>query len=59
VMPNVTPQLDDEIDTIEGTKSDSSDLTAAGRGLLDAAATQIGMTKTVVNSHWPPIPDED
>jgi hypothetical protein len=59
VMPNVTPQLDDEIDTIEGTKSDSSDLTAAGRGLLDAAATQIGKTKTVVNSHWPPIPDED
>lgn len=59
VMPNVTPQLDDEIDAIEGTKSDDGDLTARGRGLLDAAGAQIGKTKTVVNAHWPPIPDED
>jgi len=59
VMPNVAPQLDDEIDAIESTKSDSPDLTAAGRGLLATAATQIGKTKSVVNSHWPPIPDED
>jgi len=59
VMPNVTPQLDDELDTIEGTKSDATDLTAGGRRLLDAAAAQIGKTKTVVNAHWPQIPAED
>jgi hypothetical protein len=59
VMPDVAPQLDDELDAIAGTKSDSPDLTAEGRGLLDAAEAQIGKTKTVVDTHWPPIPDED
>jgi hypothetical protein len=28
-MPNVGPQLDDELQAIEGTKSDATDLTAA------------------------------
>jgi hypothetical protein len=59
VMPNVAPQLDDEIDAIEATKSESPDLTPTGRGVLEAAEAQIGKTKTVVDSHWPPIPDED
>ena len=59
VMPNVPPQLDDELEAIDGTKSDSTDLSVAGRSALDAAEAQIGKTKTVVNSHWPPIPPED
>jgi hypothetical protein len=59
VMPNVPPQLDDELEAIDGTKSDATDLTAGGRSLLDAAEAQIGKTKTVVNAHWPPIPPED
>jgi hypothetical protein len=59
VMPEVAPQLDDELEAIDGTKSDATDLTPAGRGLLDAAEAQIGATKTVVNTNWPPIPDED
>ena len=58
-MPNVAPQLDDEVDAIEGATSESPDLTAAGRARLEAAAEQIGKTKAVVDSHWPPIPDED
>jgi hypothetical protein len=59
VMPNVGPQLDDELQAIEGTKSDATDLTAGGRRLLNAAATQIGGTKAFVNLHWPLLPPED
>jgi hypothetical protein len=59
VMPEVAPQLDDELEAIDGTKSDATDLTPGGRALLDAAETQIGDTKTVVNINWPPIPAED
>jgi hypothetical protein len=59
VMPNVPPQLDDELEAIDGTKSESTDLTDAGRSLLDAAEAQIGQTKTVVDTNWPPIPAED
>jgi hypothetical protein len=59
VMPNVSPQLDDELEAIDGTKSESTDLTDAGRSLLDAAEAQIGQTKTVVDTNWPPIPAED
>jgi len=59
VMPNLGPQLDDELQAIEGTKSDATDLTAGGRRLLNAAATQIGGTKAFVNLHWPLLPPED
>jgi hypothetical protein len=59
VMPNVAPQLDDELEAIDGTTSEATDLTPGGRQLLDAAAAQIGKTKAVVDTHWPPIPPED
>jgi hypothetical protein len=59
VMPNLGPQLDDELQAIEGTKSDATDLTAGGRRLLNAAATQIAGTKAFVNTNWPLVPAED
>jgi hypothetical protein len=59
VMPNVPPQLDDETQAIQGTLSDATDLTAGGRNLLNLALPQIAATKTVVNTNWPPIPQED
>jgi hypothetical protein len=70
VMPNVVPQLDDELDAIEEMTSETTDptdsedaapteLSAGARSLLDAAAAQIETTKTVVNKQWPPIPPED
>jgi hypothetical protein len=59
VMPNLGPQLDDELQAIEGTKSDATDLTAGGRRLLNAAGTQIGATKAFVGLHWPLLPPED
>jgi hypothetical protein len=59
VMPNLAPQLDDELQAIEGTKSDATDLTAGGRRLLTAAGTQIAGTKAFVNTNWPSVPPED
>jgi hypothetical protein len=59
VMPNLIPQFDDEIQAIEGTTSDATDLTAGGRRLLNAAKNQINGSKAFVNTNWPPVPAED
>jgi hypothetical protein len=58
LMPNYAPLLQDEIQTIEGTKSDATDLTAGGRRLLNDAENQIGKTVGFVNTTWPPVPAE-
>jgi hypothetical protein len=59
VMPNLAPQLDDELQAIEGTQADATDLTAGGRRLLTAADAQVTKTKAFVNTNWPPVPAED
>jgi hypothetical protein len=59
VMPNLLPQLDDELQAIEGTKIDATDLTAGGHRLLNAAGNQITKSKAFVNTNWPPVPPED
>ena len=59
VMPNVVPQIGDEIQAIDGLKSDADDLTNGGRGLLNRAQAQITKTKGVVNTTWPPAPTDD
>jgi hypothetical protein len=59
LMPNLIPQFDDELQGIEGLKSDATDLTAGGRRLLNAAETQIQGSETFVNTNWPPVPPED
>jgi hypothetical protein len=59
VMPNAVDQLDDELQAIDGLKSDATDLTAGGRRLLTAATTQIAGTRAAVNRAWQPIPEED
>jgi hypothetical protein len=58
VMPDVLPQLDDELQAIGGTKTDATDLTAGGRRLLNAADTQVQGTRAFVNTNWPPVPAE-
>lgn len=57
VMPNTIAQFDDELQTIAGTLTDATDLTAGGR--LGRAADQVTATKARVNTLWPPIPPED
>jgi hypothetical protein len=59
VMPNLLPQFDDELQAIEGTKSDATDLTAGGSRLLNAAGNQITKSKEFVNTNWPPVVPED
>jgi hypothetical protein len=56
LMPNYAPLFDDEVQAIEGTKSDATDLTAGGRKLLNDAETQIIKTRGFVNTTWPPLP---
>jgi hypothetical protein len=59
VMPNLNPQLDDELQAIEGTKADATDLTAGGRRLLNAAGNQVTASRAFVALHWPLLPPED
>jgi hypothetical protein len=59
VMPNLIGQFDDEVQGIEGLKSDATDLTAGGRRILNAAEIQIQNSEAFVNLHWPPVPVED
>jgi hypothetical protein len=59
VMPNAVDQLDDELQAIDGLKSDATDITADGRRLLSTATTHVAKTRGVVNRTWPPIPAED
>jgi hypothetical protein len=56
LMPNYPPLLQDEVQAIEGTKSDATDLTAGGRRLLSDAENQIIKTEAFVNTTWPPLP---
>ena len=58
-MPHTIVRFDDELQTIAGTLTDATDLTAGGRRLLNRAADQVTATKARVNTVWPPIPPED
>ena len=58
-MPNLIPQFDDEIQGIDGLKTDATDLTVGGRRVLNAAENQVVRSKAFVNLHWPPVPAED
>ena len=55
-MPNTIAQLGDELQTIAGTLTDATDLTAGGRRLLNRAADQVTATRARVNTLWPPDP---
>jgi hypothetical protein len=59
VMPNVVGDLDDELQAIDGIRSESDDLTSSGRQLLGTATTKISRTRGFVNRTWPPVPVED
>jgi hypothetical protein len=59
LMPTLIPQFDDELQGIEGLKSDATDLTAGGRRLLNAAETQVQRSEAFVNTNWPPVVPED
>jgi len=53
-MPGLTLFLDDEIQHIDGLKSDATDLRPGGSRLLTKARAQIARTKAQINVNWPP-----
>jgi hypothetical protein len=59
VLPNLNPQLDDELQAYAGTLSDATDLTAGGRRVLNAGQAQVTRTKAFVATNWPLLPPED
>ena len=59
VMPPYAMHLDDELQAMNGTLLDATDLTAGGRRVLNAASAQVSRTKAVVSTNWPIVPAED
>ncbi len=59
LMPEVTAGLDDELQHIEGLRSDATDLNARGKSILRQALTQILLTQRTINTIWPPAPVDD
>jgi len=59
VTPVVTMGLDDELQQIDGLRSDATDLSARGKSILRQAETQIVFTERTINNIWPPLPPGD
>ena len=59
LMPVITSGLDDELQHIEGLRSDATDLNARGKSILRQALTQILLTQRSINAIWPPAPVDD
>ena len=56
LMPQVTSNLDDEMQHIDGLRSDATDLDARGKSILRQAEAQILFTERTINTIWPPAP---
>jgi hypothetical protein len=59
LMPEVTQQIDDEIQHVDGLLSDATDLRPRGRTSLGRARAQLVGTEGTINTIWPPVPAED
>jgi hypothetical protein len=59
LMPQVTQGLDDEMQHIDGLRSDATDLDARGKSTLRQGETQILFTERTINTIWPPVPADD
>jgi hypothetical protein len=59
LMPQVTQQIDDEIQHVDGLLSDATDLRPRGRTILGRARTEVVGTEATINTIWPPVPAED
>jgi hypothetical protein len=56
-MPNAIPQLDDEVQQVEGTLTEPG-LTAAQTSILQGADYRDLKTDQTLNTYWPPAPPE-
>jgi len=55
VMPNVIPQIDDEVQHATGLLTDGA-VSAGGRRILQLGESQALQTKNTINTIWPPAP---
>jgi len=54
-MPGIVPDLDDEMQQVEGLINGGA-LTAAEKRLMNEADFQVFKTEQTVNAIWPPLP---
>jgi hypothetical protein len=54
-MPALTMWLDDEVQHIDGLLADATDLRPGARRTLGKASSQIGRTRTRIDTYWPPV----
>jgi hypothetical protein len=59
MMPQVTQQIDDEIQHVNGLLSDATDLRPRGRTMLGRARAAVVATESTINTIWPPVPADD
>jgi hypothetical protein len=59
LMPFITGGLDDELQHIDGLRTDATDLNARGKSILRQAQVQILLTHHAIDLLWPPVPAED
>jgi hypothetical protein len=59
LMPQVTQQLDDELQHIAGLQEDATDLRPRGKTILNRAAAQTTATEQQINAFWPPVAADD
>ena len=59
LMPVITSGLTDEIQHIQGLRTDATDLNARGKSILRQALVQILLTQNTINTIWPPAPVDD
>lgn len=58
VMPTAAPQLDDEIQQVEGTLAETG-LTGAQTSILEGARSRTIKTQAKITQFWPPLPATD
>jgi len=59
LMPVITSGLGDEIQHIQGLRTDATDLSVKGKSILRQALVQILLTQNTINTLWPPAPVDD
>ena len=58
LMPVITAGMDDELQHIEGLRTDATDLNVRGKSILRQSLSQILLTQHSINAIWPPVVDD-
>jgi hypothetical protein len=55
MMPNLVPDIQDEVQQIQGVLADGA-VVPTGKKILKDAAAQALLTENTINTYWPPVP---